>query len=744
MARGPLPVLVLAALLPVWGGASSCRSEVDPGPPAHVRFSLARSPLRFGDVPFPSDLHRTTGHVDPIEGFDAIVGAHADALRDNLATLDAFGRTTAVHFFVDGTVPLDASSLAGHALLVDVEDGPTKGRSIPVEAEWIGALRCISVIPAPGQVLLPGRRYAAILTTAVRTTDGRPLAPSTEFAGLLAKTSRATAAEKLHGEALDAILAARVSSTNEVVGMAVYTTSRAVYELPTLRDRLSDAALPAPHLFLEAASAAPFPVAIFGRTTSPSLDEWLGIPKKDAAGFELPGGDADAGIAHEALGVVASGSFEAPSFLDPTSHHFEREGTLFRVANAVAKVPITIAVPNAPPPAEGYPVVLVSHGLGSTRATVLAVANEFARAGFVTVGIDDVEHGSRAGTADTTNEFAGTYRGPDGIPDRDTVAGLSFFAGFTGLAAMRDNFRQTVLDHASVVRLLRSPVLDLSPLAPALGGRVPKLDPRWIFWTGGSFGGINGATTAAVEPSIAAFALEVPGGGWAHYLIPHSPQMSTIVMKFVRTAYGVDDGDTPLDSFHPLNNLVAQVVEAGDPLAYAPHVAQMPFDFGGKPRATPANVLITYALDDEVLPNLATRALVTAMGLTQVGPSQRPFPGLLRAEGPFASTKGLLAAVEYAPASHGLGYSRIGEHTYLPRSTALDALDGPELLPRPYKFAMPIREHLAQLVHFFVTTMAGKPEIILTAPSRADADGDGVLDEDERKKGTDPNDPTSH
>ncbi len=60
---------------------------------------------------------------------------------------------------------------------------------------------------------------------------------------------------------------------------------------------------------------------------------------------------------------------------------------------------------------------------------MLNVANELARAGFVVIGIDDVAHGARQGLVDEKNNYAGSYEGPDGIPD-DTGLPLAFFAGF--------------------------------------------------------------------------------------------------------------------------------------------------------------------------------------------------------------------------------------------------------------------------------------------------------------------------
>jgi hypothetical protein len=55
-----------------------------------------------------------------------------------------------------------------------------------------------------------------------------------------------------------------------------------------------------------------------------------------------------------------------------------------------------------------------------------------------------------------------------------------------------------------------------------------------------------------------------------------------------------------------------------------------------------------------------------------------------------------------------------------------------------------VREHAAQLVTFLETVAAGGPSRIeVTAPPRADYDADGVLDADERQRGTDPYDPAS-
>ncbi|MGZ5966553.1 MAG: alpha/beta hydrolase [Polyangiales bacterium] len=717
-----LPNLSLATIAALVAVEPACTSSAeDVAPSTHVTFALDGGVPRFGAVPFPSDLQRASGQVARLEGFSTMVGAHEDALRDGLAALDGFGRTTPSVFFLDGDV--DPSSLAEpSAMLVDVDRAsPERGRTFPVVTRAIPSLRVVSVLPRPGTVLAPGRRYAAILTSRVRSANGTPLAAADAFAALARATcdARKTDAEKLYGDALDALVESHaIAGPGDVAGLAVFTTSRAVMELPALRDRVR--ALAPPKTVFDEAAAAPYAIKIFSRTSTPNLDDWLGTaPDKDETGKDWPGLDNPGGVPHDSIGAIATFAYESPSFLDAKTHHFERgpDGS-FRLADEHALVPVTMVVPSTAPPAEGFPVVVAAHGLGGTRNNMLAIANELARAGFVVVGIDDVQHGARRGTKDLQSNYAGSYRGPDGLPDHDQLGGLDFFAGFVDLLAIRDNFRQTVLDHVSLVRLVQSASIDLAPLETALGGKAP-LDGSKVFWTGGSFGGIMGATTVAIEPELRAASLQVPGGGFLHFVVPKSAQMSGLVSSLVMTAYGLD-GEAPIDAFHPLIGVAATIVEAGDPLSYAPHVFASPFTFDGKPRSRPANVLLTYALDDEVLPNGATYALVRAMGLTAVGAPIRPIAGVPIAAGPVRGNLGggTGAAIEYSPATHALGYQRWGDRAYGAYAGELD--DGPAVpLTHTVRIEMPIREHIAGAVHFFRTATEGTAEAMVTSPARA-------------------------
>jgi hypothetical protein len=691
----------------------------------------------WGEVPFPSDLYREeSGDVGAVPGLERLATTGLDAVLEGLSALDGFGRSTGIAFCLEGSV--DEASLATEdgvtpgIAIVDIDPGsPSRGRVVGASARFYPTLGCVGALGLPGHVLRAGTLHAAIVTREIRGSDGLPVAADAELARIrgLAPDERTTRAEKLYGDALDALVeVGAVTDEREVRGLSVFTTSSQASELAELAERLR--AEPAqPELLLEPAAAAPFTAIVFGTASSPSLGDWLGAPEKDETGREWPGFDNPGGIAHDAIGAIASGAFEATSFLDPTTGRFERDATgAIKVGDPAVKIPVTIVIPKSPAPPSGYPVIVNGHGLSNNRGSMLAVANEFARAGFVTIGIDDVLHGLRAGVADTDNNYAGSYQGPDGIPDEMTVP-LTFFAGLSDFLRIRDNLRQTVLDQVSLVRLVQSSALDLAPLGVAAGAAPPKLDPTRIHWNGGSLGGIIGSMTIAVEPAIQRAVLEVPGGGFAHLVTTGSAKMSGLIGGIIKSSFGVV-GEERLDEHHPFVNLLSPTMEAGDPLAYAPHVLSDRLVAGEAPE-----VLVTYTHGDEVLPNIATFALLRALGLSVVGTRLDEQPAIGVVEAPLSGN----GAVEYAPATHGLGYARFEPREYQPGVPISDPENPFPKLDKPFELEMPIREHCDQIVHFLETG-----EIVVTAPPVRDYDGDGVLDADEQAAGTDPLDPNSH
>lgn len=744
--------VLLAGWIGCWmlvavGCGEGGHSEVA-GEPVPFR-AQASGTTPFGDIPWPSDLYLTAdGTIGNITGLERVA-----SIPDNIALaltgLDGFGRSTGALFFVDSDVEQaslprtwqEATAPEASVFIADVDDAsPTIGSRYPAYAKFLPTLGCISVIPAPGVVLPPGVRHAAVLTSRVRTVSGAVLVADAELERIARLLERSTPAEHLYGKAIDRLVAGgAVARAADVASLAVFTTSRRVFELPRLRAELLDQ--PAPELILDPQAAAPYLVAVFGVHTQPSLDDWLGTPAIDENGLEWPGGDSPTGIAHDQIAVIASGAFVAPSFLDPHTRRFERDpaaGSIL-LADPGARIPVTLVIPQRPAPPGGYPVVIHGHGLSNHRGSMLGVANELARAGFAMIGIDDVLHGTRADAPDSRNNFPGPYQGPDGIADTYDFP-VAFFAGFADFTAMADNFRQTVLDQSSLVRLIRSSRLDLSSLGAAGGGAVPQLDPTRIYWSGGSLGGIIGAMTIAVEPDIDAAALQVPGASFIQLISTGSALLAPVVSALASATLGVQ-GDEAIDEFHPVALLLSAATEAGDPIVYAPHVFGHPL----LPERTPPDVLVTYAVYDEVLPNIATVALVRALGLDLAAPNLFELPGIRTVHAPVVGNleSGRTgAAVQYLPSNHGLGYGRFDSHNFFPSTNG----DGAQRqrLPMAFTFEQPIREHSAQLVTFLESVAIGEQgRIEVTAPPRADYDADGVLDVDEQQRGTDPYDPAS-
>lgn len=709
-------------------------SELPENKSAIVPFQVAKAGATpFGDIPWPSDLYLgANGRVGEVPNL-ARVSATSDAIQAGLSSLDGFARASGGLFFLPdsvdaATLPTDyekANDKNASIFMIDVDpNSPYRGRRYPALARYLQSLQCLSVIPVPGVVLPMGFRHAIVVTDSVHAADGRALGAAPELIRIanLSASERKTDAEKLYGEAIEEVLGAKaIDEAVHIASLAVFTTSRRAEEMPKLRNRLRQE--PEPEVFLDVTNAAPYTAAIFGVNSTPSLDDWLGKPEVDENGVEWPGGDNPGGIAHDAIAVVASGAFVAPAFKDPSTNHIEQDQAgNFLVAEPNAKIPVTIVIPKSPMPPNGYPVIINGHGLSNNRGSMLSLANELARAGFAMIAIDDVLHGSRAGIPDKKNNFKGSFVGPDGIPD-DYPFAISFFSGFQDFVEVRDNFRQTLLDQMSLVRLIQNSALDLTPLAMAAGGQTPKFDGTHIYWNGGSLGGIMGSMTVALEPEIKGAALEVPGAGFIQLITTNSAEVSGLVGTIAKGTFGIQ-GEEVLDEYHPIANLLSSITESGDPIAYAPHILQDPLNG----RETP-DVMITYALHDEVLPNIATIALMRAMHIDLATPNLVDVPGLQNIAAPISENRGThaAAAVQYSPAEHALGYNRYDQRKYDPNSPMSGDVRFP-LLSKAFNVEMPIREHSKALVAFFSSALLGKARIEITAVPIADFDGDGSLD----------------
>ena len=729
----------------------------------------------FGDVPFPSDLYLDSDGTifDEIPGLGRVMAANDATVSAALAPLRGFGRTTASYFFVSGgdveipTLPSSAAASLGSdgsVFLANVDPAsPGYGERVPVLTRWQPTIGAIAVLPKPGVVLRAATRYAAVVTIGVTYFPCLPFSQDAELARIFAlpAADRATRAEVLYGEAADALVATgNLTMTSLVSGIAVFTTMDAAPDMVAVATAVADPAVyPDPQFLSDPVAIAPFKPFVSGATgPSPTLDEWLGAPDVDpATGFDILGEDNPGGQAHDAIGAVLTGAFTALRFIDPdTGHMMPDDGSGPPDPLGTWLVPVTFVFPPGPPPPNGWPVVINGHGLGNSRRSVLAIANELCRRGFAVVAIDDVLHGTRnSAVADDVNVWPGTYTGPDGFADtHPSTVQFDFFAYFSDGIAMRDNFRQTIADHLSLIRLLESPGLDLSAASAALGGVTPVLDPTNLFYTGGSLGGIMGSMIGVYAPDLRGVSLVVPGGGFVHLLASNSAGFQALLVGVLQVIFGAI-GAEPFDSFNVVSNLIATGFEPADPLGHVEHLVRDPLPLGPGGAATPRNVLVSYAIDDETLPNRATHALIWAAGLTLATPAIDPaddfdyaFPA---AAAPFAANvtgpggDATAAAVQYSPSTHAMVYDRWSTRAYEPGAPFDGQPDRFPVIAAPITIEMPIYEMNDAIAHFFETGLDGAmPEVIVTVPPVADYDADGVPDVDEMTAGTDPYDPASN
>jgi hypothetical protein len=777
---------------------------------AVARFDLAASgaPV-FLDVPFPSDAYLdadgTLVDVIPGLGDDGsapdgryLVPYGSAHLNFGLSEMNGFGVNGGCLFRIDdatkkddegrlvtaeidpATLPADGDIASGaSAMLLDLE--ATDGASARVPAR-VRAFKpnkgsdtpgVIVIYPARGLVLKEGHRYAAIVTSGVKAANGAPLGASATFAAI-ANGERDTPTKKLYGDAIDKAIALMPELSGTIANIAPYTTMNQSPELFAMRTAL-EAAGPAALSFAPP-DLAPVHAALFAAGSdadlptgwTATLDAWLGQPDKLPDGTDDPATDQGNGYAHDALAAVGHAVFDAPNFLrenaamgyeDPQHHTVYRDAAGKPAINPdrpTNKVWLTITLPNSAMPADGFPVVMMEHGLGGDRATVLELGNTFARKGWATVTVEAMTHGTRAPVAKYTKDEtafptrrgekdssgtllkkwgpAGMYDGPDGFVDSPNGA-TDFFGMLLSIGAIRDQIRQSVLDYCSTAEVLRNPALDLGPLKVKVPGA--KLDGSRVAYAGISLSGILGSMVAAIDPHVKAFVLDVPGGGFITELATESPTISQLLATAVSFNFGFTK-DAPVPPFHPGAHLLQHIVDPGDPLTFAHYIVKAPGTVGTAVNPK-KSVLQIEVLWDQLVSNQSNEALAAAAGFGLAEPSTGPIAGVSLVsvqpkDGVISDypESGITAVmVQSSPAVHGNNMvSRHGTRTFSHPYGKWETDDPFSSLPSAISVAQPYLETQSATVEFIGGSFDGKtPPVKWSPPPVRDFDGDGKADD---------------
>jgi len=268
-----------------------------------IKMRVSADAPAYGETPFPTDAVREGDRLGVIAGLDTLVSNKAELVTAQVAALDGFGLRPLVELFVDGaldptSVPAHTTSLADAAVLVDVDPAsPEHGRVIAMDWRYDAARAVLAGSPASGQVLREGTRYAAFVTTALRAADGEPLRRTSALDRLDAHARWRTTAEALR----------ELDGDRRIAALTVFTTQRATAPLVAARAAMQTA--PAPVLAVD-------PELVFaGRD---AIDRVMGVATRATdgprAGLERWGNDNPTGVAHDHVGVVATGTMTVVRF----------------------------------------------------------------------------------------------------------------------------------------------------------------------------------------------------------------------------------------------------------------------------------------------------------------------------------------------------------------------------------------------------------------------------------------------
>lgn len=545
--------------------ASGCAAAGD-GPPVLIDGD------GFFDRPFPDDRRRVGGAPD-LSDFP-LVDAYAllPAYVEEGALLDGFGLTSPLTLRLEGPVPLSALPSPAASMepgasvsLINVDPrSPRRGQRTPLRwsvtpaaTRWQPA-GLLSFAPIWGAVLDPGTEYALVLSRAVASPPPGwrpPWAPE----GAADPSPDGGPQPGLHH--LWAVLFAERAALEEVAYAVTFTTQDPHAELARLA------------LATEAMALAPLDQPIMETFRYMSHSAYEGE-----------------------VALINWQHGEPPYALEGGAFAFDASGA--PVPAGGPRVRFTVSAPQGEAPPDGWPVVLVIHGTGSTHQSFAdgrgpsELSAQLAAAGLAGISISLPFHGDRASTG-----------GQD-------------FLSFNVLnpTAGRTNLRQAAAEALHLAWRLAGRTTTL-PIARGRGaGGALRLDGRRMAYLGHSHGA-QIATMAApfFPPELGGVVLSGAGGGLAISLVERDAgdfDIQGLVSTLLDFA-----PDEQLDDLHPIAGLVQLIGEASDPLVYGPL-------WSARSAAWPTRsmpVLLFEGLEDVYTPPRTAESLAGAARLPPLG-----------------------------------------------------------------------------------------------------------------------------
>jgi dienelactone hydrolase len=536
-----------------------------------------------GSVPFPNEFIRTgdngTIALPLPEGADQLT----TAVINELNSRDGFSITADGYIPVAGAM-LDETTVNAENIPIAYVPGPGGG-PLPVRYgadEFYLEYRADFNAVLFGPLIEPfrqGRTNAGVITTDVLDVNGFAIKPSQAFVFLRTKNrvfeDGASTVEQLSDAQAEALEAARQSYEQLFVAAATLGIPRGqvagawAFETDVATEYQQQL-----NAVAEATVTADGPPSAAADPTDAEADP-----------TEFPN-----------VGLIQTEAFyETAWFLNP-ANPLELLDT-----PTTQMVPITITVPsdaNCTAPADGYPVVIITHGDGGSRSDAVDVyADALAAECLASVAPDFPLHGDRTPMGNQSGE--------------------NFLSA--NAIATKNNFLQAVVDLSVLAEVIADDGLEGALDADTA---TSFIDESKIGYAGFSLGALLGTNFLATAGSVNVGALSTPGAKIIDILL-ESPTFSAAILGPLLASLGLTEGT--FDFFQTFS-LLQWVIEPADPWSFAPHVigrplAEVSYDAGDDEFTTEETqlasneVMIQMAGQDNVIPNSATERLALAIGV---------------------------------------------------------------------------------------------------------------------------------
>lgn len=517
---------------------------------------------------------------------------------------------------LSAVIPADRSQ---PILLVDVDPAsPERGSLTPLvatvpPADTYVPDNLLAVAPRPGFVLAPKRTYAFVIQKSLNDASGRPLLVSKNF-------------EVSSNKSLADTLAMIGVDPKNVAVATTFTT---------------------------------------GDVVEDTFDLTTGILKKTKITIEnlalVPNNDQQNTRFCRIAGEVSYPQFQRG--MPP----FDKEGLFELGADGLPieqrkeKSPVVITLPKTAMPAGGFPLIVYFHGSGG-RASQLADG-----AGS---GADPMPLAQWPAHVNAEHGFAMAATAMPVSPDRLPGAEDTAYLNLSNPTAMRDTFRQGIIEQRLFIEALRTLVIPPSAVAGCAGISLPqgesayRFDEAKLAAQGQSMGGMYTNLIGAVEPRIREVVPTGAGGFWTYFIL------ETTLIPNAQGLLSVALGSRAKLSFvHPVLHVIETGWEPADPIVSVPRLARRPLEnHPARPIYEPVGK------GDSYFPTTVYDAMAIAYGNKQAG--EIVWPSMQQALS-LAGRGGLVAyPVSVDPKANGIVVQYAGDGTFDPHAIyrVLDAV----------------------------------------------------------------------